>query len=35
MVQRQYIGFRQGAPATTRMGAKKAIRMCSIMWTKK
>ena len=25
----------QGAPATIRIGAKKAIRMCSIMWTKK
>ena len=25
----------QGAPATMRIGAKKEIRMCSIMWTKK
>ena len=25
----------QGAPATMRIGAKKAIRMCSIMCTKK
>ena len=25
----------QGAPATMRIGAKKAMRMCSIMWTKK
>ena len=28
-------GGATGRPATMRIGAKKAMRMCSIMWTKK